>query len=145
MRASLSALLALLDEQPAWARFLIFESPVASAAVLERQRRAQLALASALERETQSETLASMWPPFSPLLTAELVVGGVVSVLRARMLEDSEAPLIELEPSLMSFVLASYQRPAVDVKPLGLSSAAHSRESPRGRAPTPVTSPRRSV
>ncbi len=49
----------------------------------------------------------------SKALTTELVVGGVLSVIHARILnEDNDRPLVELAPSLMAFIVAPYLGPA---------------------------------
>jgi DNA-binding HxlR family transcriptional regulator len=39
---------------------------------------------------------------------AELIAGGVFSLIRVRMLERRKRPLIELAPSLLAFILAPY-------------------------------------
>jgi hypothetical protein len=48
----------------------------------------------------------------SPALTAELVAGGVFSVIRTEMVEQDGAKLVELAPSLMAFIVAPYLGPA---------------------------------
>lgn len=106
VRAVLSALLTFCDEEPAWARFLISEPPVATVAVFERRQRAFQALARTLAKEMQTEANSSGWFVPSSELTAELTVGGVFSVIRARMLEGVREPFVELVPSLMAFVAA---------------------------------------
>ena len=107
--AGLSALLVFLDEEPGWARLLLGEPPVAAAAVSERRQRALVALARALVKETQADAASSGWFVPSSELTAELVVGGVCSLLRARMLEGAREPLAQLTPSLMAFIVAPYR------------------------------------
>jgi hypothetical protein len=108
IRAVLSALVKFLDEEPHWARFLILQAP-AAAAVLERRQRALTALARALKRETDTRTAEKGAARRSPQLTAELVVGGVFSVIRARLLDGPREPLLELLPTLTSLVLAQYR------------------------------------
>ena len=113
VRASLIASLELLDSEPAWARFLILEPPLATVAVAERRQRALTALAGALAREIQSDAAAQQavrprgFSP-SPGVVAELVVGGVVSGVRARLLDQPRHSLAALAPSLMSFISTSY-------------------------------------
>jgi DNA-binding MarR family transcriptional regulator len=113
IRAALVAILEFMDEQPCWARLLVLDPPVAQLAICERKQRAQRSLARALERETH-ERLAGLHElapaAASPRLTAEMVVGGVVSVVRARMLAGAREPLVQLAPSLMSFITRPYQR-----------------------------------
>ncbi len=108
VRAGLSALLVFLDEEPGWARLLLGESPLEAGAEFERRQHTLHALARALVTETQAEENDSRWfVPWSEL-TAELVVGGVVTVLRKRILEGAPEPFVELAPSLMAFIMAHY-------------------------------------
>jgi AcrR family transcriptional regulator len=105
--AGLSAVLAFFDQEPRWARFLILDAPIAGAPIAERRDRALHVLA---------QVLAGQMPPgmnragFAPSaeLRAELVVGGVFSAIRARMVEHPSEPLSELAPSLMGFIVAPY-------------------------------------
>ena len=108
VRAALSALLVFLDEEPGWARLLIDESPLATSAVSERRQKALVALARALVAETQAEANSSGWFVPASELTAELVVGGIFSVLQSRMQENPREAFAELAPSLTAFVTAPY-------------------------------------
>ena len=116
MHAGLVALLGFLDEQPGWARFLMLEPPVAGGAICERRHHAVRALAGALEHETRTIALiaerravvAERRAP-SAQLTAELIVGGVLAVVRTQMLERPEQSLSGLTPSLMAFVERPYR------------------------------------
>ena len=108
------ALLGFLDDEPQWARLLIVEAPLAGAVALERRRRLFGVLGGLVEAggakggvKASAETSAEIMP--SPALTAELVLGGVFSVIHARLLDrEGRGPLVELAPSLMSFIGASY-------------------------------------
>ncbi len=110
VRAALVALLGFLDEHPSWARLLILDPPIGTLAVSERRRRVLGELAEALNRETSGRATSSAAFTESSQVTAELVVGGVYSVVRAHLLEESYTPLAGLAPSLHSFIAASYQR-----------------------------------
>jgi hypothetical protein len=110
VRAALAALLEFFDEHPLWAHFLILESPVAALAVAERRQRALAKLAEALERETDWTQVASEGFTSSSHLTAELVVGGVFSVLQTQFAEKKTGSFRGLAPSLMVFITAPYQR-----------------------------------
>ncbi|HYM45685.1 MAG TPA: helix-turn-helix domain-containing protein [Solirubrobacteraceae bacterium] len=106
VRAGLVALLGFLDDEPRWGRLLIVQAPPAGAAALERRQR-MFGVLAALLNEGRVEPAGVALTP-SPALMAELVVGGVFSVIHARMLERDGGPLVELAPSLMSFVVAPY-------------------------------------
>jgi AcrR family transcriptional regulator len=107
-RAALSALLVFCDEQPGWARFLIDESAVATIALAERRQRALAALARALAREMQADANSSGWFVPSSELCAELILGGVISVLRGRILTDAREPLAGLAPQLAAFIVEPF-------------------------------------
>jgi AcrR family transcriptional regulator len=106
VRAGLTALLAFLDEEPRWARFLVLEAPIGAADLSERRCRALRALAHAMERAAKDTAVSSEL--FSTEFASELIVGGVFSVVRARLLEDSSEPLVGLASSLMPFIMAPY-------------------------------------
>jgi hypothetical protein len=107
--AALVALLAFLDEQPSWARFLILEPAVATSAICERRQRALSELARVLAQETRKETrrrgARGDCLVTSSRLGAELVVGGVFSVIQRQLRESAVAPLTEIAPSLLAFVI----------------------------------------
>ncbi len=108
VRAALAAALEFLDSERNWARFLLLDPPVATIAVAERRQQALRALASALERDTRSKNEFPRGLTPSPVLTAELVVGGVFSAVRGQLLEHPERSLAAMAPSLMSFISTSY-------------------------------------
>ena len=107
--AGLLALLGFVDEQPSWARFLILDPPVEALEIAERRRRSLAALARALERETRGKIVGGgQFLPSSSLI-AEMVVGGVVSVVQSQLLVKKTKSFVELAPSLMAFILGPYQ------------------------------------
>jgi AcrR family transcriptional regulator len=116
VRASLSALLAFFDEEPAWARLLLGDSPLDAGPDFGRRQQALQALCRALVTETQAEGNSAGWFVPWPELTAELVVGGVVAVLRRRVLEEPRTPFVELAPSLMAFIMAQYPGASANVR-----------------------------
>ena len=64
----------------------------------------------------------------SATLSGDLVVGGVLSVVRTSMLEGDAGKLVELAPSLMAFIVAPYLGRAaaqaeLEGKPSSLDSA----------------------
>jgi len=139
VRAGLVALLGFLDDEPGWGRLLIVEAPtMAGAAVLERRRRLFGVLGELLSEGCEQEIPGAGLVP-SLALTGELVVGGVFSVIHARVIEgDGRAsegdggPLVELAPSLMSFVVVSYLGHAAASAQLEGRSASDREASSRG-------------
>ncbi|HYM45492.1 MAG TPA: helix-turn-helix domain-containing protein [Solirubrobacteraceae bacterium] len=141
VRAGLVALLGFLDDEPRWGRLLIVQAPLAGAAALERRQRMFGVLAALLSEgrveaggELVDTGLAGVKPADgeltpSPALTAELVVGGVFAVIHARVLDGNGGPLVELAPSLMSFVVAPYLGQVV------AGAELSGRPAPTGEAP----------
>ncbi len=130
VRAGLSALLALFDEEPALGSLLVVEALGAGPEVLQRRAHVLESLAAIVEEgrsATGSGRRTSSSEEPSPPLAAEGVVGAVLSVIHARMLErrahtysssgngssrssrDREpAPLIELLNPLMGVIVLPY-------------------------------------
>ena len=105
VRAGLVAMLGFLEDEPEWGRFLLLRAPLDSAAAFRREQRV-LGLLTGLLDDGSPQAMAELTP--EPQLTAELVIGGVFSVIRARMSERNSGPLVELVPSLMSFIATPY-------------------------------------
>jgi AcrR family transcriptional regulator len=105
MRAGLTALLEQLDYDPARGRLLIAESLAAGPQSLERR---QNVLAQILPIVDLGRTEKGSDPP---PLTAEGIVGGVLSVLHAR-LTTGESGLVDLAGALMSMIVLPYLGPA---------------------------------
>jgi AcrR family transcriptional regulator len=108
VRGSLAVLLEFFDEEPALARVCLIETLKAGPAVLERRRQVVDALTSAVD-EGRSESKDTAGPP---PLTAQSTVGGAISVIHARVLEEDPRPLSELLNPLMSMVVHPYLGPA---------------------------------
>jgi DNA-binding MarR family transcriptional regulator len=138
VRAGLVALLGFLDDEPKLGRLLILEAFAAGAAALERRRREHEVL-DGLLRERRAEAVAGRKPMPSPALVSELVLGGVFSVIHARMLEGDGGALVELAPSLMSFIVVPYLgQAAASAEFTGRSAAA---EQPSRRVSEPSSIP----
>jgi hypothetical protein len=116
--AALVALLEFADQQPGWARFLILEPDEGAPAIADRRRRALAELARVLERETRGRLTVTRRGAPSSSLTAELVVGGIVAVVRSQLVHKATGSFVELAPSLMSFIVGSYQGSERDVAEL---------------------------
>ena len=109
LRAGLVALLQFLDEQPAWAHLLLVGCPINPLVLAERRQRSLAELARLLDHETHGQIVGSGRIAPSPSLTAELVVGGVFSVIQAQALDVTAGSLKQLAPSLMAFIAGPYQ------------------------------------
>jgi AcrR family transcriptional regulator len=104
IRAALIVTLELLDAERSAAQLLIVGSLGAGSRVIERRQRV-LTQAVALIDQGRDETRAgNQLPP----LTAEGIVGGVLSVLYSRLLEGDPARLVELAGPLMSMIVLPY-------------------------------------
>ena len=125
VRAGVSALLSLFDEEPALGSLLVVDALGGGPEVLERRARVVESLAAIIERGRTPTRNGRGTPPTSPSpLAAEGVVGAVLSVIHARMLERrAHAPsrsvngssrnrepalLIELLNPLMGVIVLPY-------------------------------------
>jgi AcrR family transcriptional regulator len=104
VRAGLTELLRLLDEDPGLAQFLIAGSLAGNTGLLMRRARAISLLARALEEDAPPLSGETLPAPFG----GEAVVGAVVSILHARLLEEPTPPLAPLRGSLMSVIVLPY-------------------------------------
>jgi AcrR family transcriptional regulator len=104
VRAGLLALLAFFDCEPELARLCVLHATPASAATLARRGEVLGQLAMAID-EGRSGAPAGTHPP---PLTAESVVGGVLAVIQARLLEPDPGRLTELLSPLMSVIVLPY-------------------------------------
>jgi AcrR family transcriptional regulator len=107
-RAGLTALLECLDCDRAMARLLIVESLAAGPRALGRRQNVLIPIVSVVERGRTEDNGGAEPPP----LTAEGVVGGVLSVLHARLTEREPRDLIELVGPLMGMIVLPYLGPA---------------------------------
>jgi AcrR family transcriptional regulator len=106
VRAGLTELLRFFDEEPHVARLLLVDS-ASSGPAGQAQRTETLAQLARVVDEGRA--VASRQPP---PLTAEGVVGGVASVLAARLFKRDPDPLRELVNPLMSMIVLPYLGPA---------------------------------
>jgi AcrR family transcriptional regulator len=113
IRAALIALLEFLEDEPAMGRLCIVETLGAGRKVHERRLRALDAVIAVVDEGRRESKGATALPP----LTAEGVVGGVLSVLHARLVPHSGAgevrdSLLELTGPLMGMIVLAYLGPA---------------------------------
>ncbi len=104
IRVSLIALLSFLDAEPFMARLLIVESLGAGPRALQRRSQVLGLLIAAVDEGRGQAKPGSEPTP----LTAEGVVGAVLSVLHARLLEKSPGRLLELTNPFMGIIVLPY-------------------------------------
>jgi len=130
VRSSLTTLLSFLDAERGMGQLLVVGSLGAGHNALAR-RQCCIAQMIAVVDEGRSESkVGSELPP----LTAEGIVGGVLSVLHARLVEDSHESLLELTGPLMSLIVMPYLGPVAARKELA-------RPAPRSSSRLPVAAP----
>jgi AcrR family transcriptional regulator len=109
IRAALTALLVFVDEEPVIGRILIVESLSGGPRVLQRRGEILAAVTRAID-EGRGEPKAADATP----LSAEGIVGGVLTVIHSRLIasprtgETEHAPLAELVGALMSMIVLPY-------------------------------------
>jgi AcrR family transcriptional regulator/DNA-binding MarR family transcriptional regulator len=135
VRAALTALLELSDQEPSLARMCVVETLKGGPTVLERRRTVVQALVTAID-EGRGESKGTGPPP----LAAEGAVGGALSVIHTRLMESDADPLLTLINPLMSMIVYSYLGPPAAARELGRDApvvvSAHN-----GHTPTRVQDP----
>jgi AcrR family transcriptional regulator/DNA-binding MarR family transcriptional regulator len=107
LRIALVALLSFLDEEPGLAQLLVVGSLGAGGRAVERRRRVLAQMITLVDEGRTEAKAAAELPP----LTAEGIVGGVMSVLHSRLLAESRAPLLTLTGPLMGMIVLPYLGP----------------------------------
>jgi AcrR family transcriptional regulator len=132
VRAGVSALLVFIGDQRGLGSLLVVDALSAGPRVLERRAQCLDTLTSIID-QGRLEVKGSRLPP---PLTAEGVVGAVLGVLHARLLERDDGSLVELCNELMALIVLPYLGPAAARKEL-------QRPLPRARRvpPRPTRSP----
>jgi AcrR family transcriptional regulator len=128
IRAGLVALLSFLDEEPVIGKLLIVESLSGGPRTLARRARVVGQITRAIDEGGRDAKAASPQP-----LTAEGIVGGVLSVIHSRLAQGDRAPLVGLTGPLMSMIVLPYlgaaaARRELD-RPLPVSPRGERRES----------------
>jgi AcrR family transcriptional regulator len=107
VRTVLVALLEFLEVEHGAGQLLIVGSLGAGPRMLERRRHAIVQMIALIEEGRMEARSGAELPP----LTAEGIVGGVLSVLHTRLLDGDRASLRELTGSLMSMIVLPYLGP----------------------------------
>jgi AcrR family transcriptional regulator len=108
IRAGLSALLLFIGDEPGLSALVIVDSLGAGPNVLEHRAQWLVTLAGIID-EGRLEVKTGVMPP---PLTAEGVVGAVLSVLHARLSEADGRPVSALLNELMAMIVLPYLGPA---------------------------------
>jgi AcrR family transcriptional regulator len=127
IRAGLWALLEWLDEEPALAKLLVVESLAAGPRALAPRASVLRVLVHAVDEGRAAMPKKATQPP---ALTAEGVVGAVLSVIHTRLSEARAKPLTGLLGELMSVIVLPY---------LGQSSAQKELSRPAPKLKTKTT------
>ncbi len=143
VRAGLVALLGFFDDEPRWGPLLLFGAPVQGAAAFRCEQRV-LGVLTVLMDDGTPQAIAETMPERQ--MTAELLIGGVFSAIRAQI-TDGGGALVELAPSLMSFIVVAYLGQAPAAAELAgrcavaeqVPSRAAELPSRSARSPVPVT------
>lgn len=114
IRASLVALLAFFEEEPFMGRLLIVESLGGGPAALARRREV---LARVIAAVDGGRGIAADPSSLAPLI-AEGLLGGVLGVIHAQLVEPDGRPLLELVSPLMSMIVLPYLGPRAARKEL---------------------------
>ena len=96
VRCALLSVLRFLDEESQWAQLLLIVTPPNGTGILVRRERALGRLAELLERGAPKGGEVGL--TLKSGLTAELVIGGAVSVLQARLLRHKRKPCSSSRP-----------------------------------------------
>jgi len=114
IRTALEALLGFLEHEPTIRSLVFVDALGAGPRILEHRARVLEELRAVVE-EGQSQARPGRLPP---PLTAEGVVGGVLAVIHARLLQKRPGRMIYLVSPLMSMIVMPYLGPAAAAKEL---------------------------
>jgi AcrR family transcriptional regulator/DNA-binding MarR family transcriptional regulator len=106
VRAALFALLVFFDEEPGLARLCVVQALAGNAPTLARRGHVIDQIARIIDGGRR-EAAGAQPPP----LTAHAIVGGALSVLHTRLLENEPQTLVDLLNPLMSMIVLPYLGP----------------------------------
>ncbi len=134
LRGALARLLSFVEEEPEIARLCVVEALAAGPRAAARRGELLSEIAHFIDR---GRLLTSREPP---AVTAEGVLGGILAVLYARLLDESREPMSELLGPMMSMIVLPYLGTRAAKRELARPSAEPGRRrrevSPeRGRDP----------
>jgi AcrR family transcriptional regulator len=121
VRSALTGLLTFLDVERGAGQLLVVGSLGAGASALVRRRRVLAQMITLVDEGRIESKAGKELPP----LTAEGIVGGVLSVLHSRLLESGAESLPALTGALMSMIVLPYLGSAVARRELGRPAPVH--------------------
>ncbi|HEV3093636.1 MAG TPA: TetR family transcriptional regulator [Solirubrobacteraceae bacterium] len=134
IRVGLIELLLFLDDDPVAARLVIVETLGSGPEALQRRGNVLARVTDAVDegrREAEADLTLSR-------ITAEGIVGGVLSVLHGRLLEDSRESYLELVNLLMSMIVLPYMGPAAARRELSRTVPGVERRVVENRTSNPL-------
>lgn len=120
VRAALDGLLGFLDDEPLLGRLLLVESLAAGPRALERRATVVSRLVDALERGRREAKAGERVTP----LASEAAIGGVLTVIGARLIQGGPEPLFSLLNPLVAIVILPYLGAAAARKELSRKAPA---------------------
>lgn len=135
-RLALARLLQLMDDESGLARLCLIEALVAGGRVRARRAQALAELALVIDRGR----LPGVPGREPPQITAEGLVGGIVTVLHNRLLQRDGQPLADLLGPLMSMIVLPYEGPRAAKRELERPAPPARRRAPR-RVTAPMPDP----
>jgi AcrR family transcriptional regulator/DNA-binding MarR family transcriptional regulator len=114
VRLALAALLEFLDVEPRTGWLLVVGSLQAGARALECRRRVVVQIIAVVDGGRAEAKSRAELPP----LTAEGIVGAVLAVIHARLLDGEGGRLVELANQLMSMIVLPYLGPVASRREL---------------------------
>jgi hypothetical protein len=121
VRAALSALLCLFDEQPDLARLCVVQSANSGPAALALREQVMTVLARRIDDGRRSAPLQP------PPRAAETVLAGALGAIRGRLLQSEPTSVGDLLDPLMSFIVLPYRGAAAALRELHEPVAAETR------------------
>ena len=109
VRSGLECLLVLMDDEPAIARLCVVEALAGGPRLLGFRAELLVRLAHVIDRGRESEDAG--YDP--PAITADIVAGGILSLLHTRICDEPDHLLVDLTGPLMSMIVLPYLGPRV--------------------------------
>lgn len=129
IRTALVGLLEFLEQEPAMGRLCIVETLGAGPRIHERRMQVVDQLTAIIDEGRAESKTSKGLPP----LTAEGVVGGVLSVLHARLISERGGSLLDLVGPLMGMIVLPYLGPGAAQRESARPAPAPRKRPPAGR------------